>query len=645
LPLSSIHALSKTFSVFFVFSVCAVLSGAQQPTFRAGIDLLTVDASVVDEKGQPVTDLSAEDFTAVVDGQPRRVVSVRFLEDEMTAKSTTNRAALSFPIPMHVRNGFSGGRVVVFVVDRDSIGPGSERALLGAAGSVLDVLGPGDAAGAVSLPAAGVELTRELDRVRAALTRMTGSRPPQMSMGRERQVSWEEALGYERQDPQVIAQVVERECYGLRPDDSGLKNMCPDQLRDQARELLLVGRTQVRQTLSGLRSLVDGLAPLRGTKQVILLSGGMPFGFDLAQEYANFTNQAADAGIVIHAVNVEEFEAGAATARKVVSSPFGGRDHSAGLGAISAGTGGAFYMGVGSAKGVFDRLASEIASFYQVGIETLPTDRAGSLKRIEMAIKRPGLSVRSVRRAAVPGAPLVAGTDPLAALLQQPTDLADLPLAVGTYTMRGDDDSALRVVIATEVGDARAQPPMQWGFAVFTEGNVVATSRQRLDAAGPVTAGAISAKLLPGQYRLRVAAVDGAGRPGVTDLPLSVGLRAAGDLQFSDLMVGVADANGRVQARSSVPQGTPLAGIVEVMSADPAVLERVKVVFEIAPPGTEPMKRFVMGARSGTAPTILLNQVQMPTADFVPARYIVSAVPHLDDKPVGRVSRLLEITP
>ena len=144
---------------------------------------------------------------------------------------------------------------------------------------------------------------------------MTGARPPQMTMWRERQLSWEEALAYERQDPLVIAQVVERECYGLRPDDTGLKNMCPDQLRDQARELLLVGRGQVRQSLASLRSLVTQLASLRGTKQVILLSAGMPFGFDLAQEYANFTNQAADAGIVIHAVNVEEFEAGAATAR------------------------------------------------------------------------------------------------------------------------------------------------------------------------------------------------------------------------------------------------------------------------------------------------------------------------------------------
>jgi VWFA-related protein len=623
----------------------AVAAWQERPAFRAGIDLLTVDASVVDEKGQPVTDLSADDFTAIVDGQPRRVVSVRFLEEEMTARSTTHRAALSFPIPMHARNGFSGGRIVVFVVDRDSIAAGSERALLGAAGSVLDVLGAGDAAGAVTLPAAGVELTREHDRVRAALTRMTGSRPAQMSMWRERQMSWDEALAYERQDARVMAEVVERECYNIPPSGTGLTNMCPQQLVDQARELLLVGRTHVRQTLSALRSLVNGLAPLRGTKQVILLSGGMPFGFDLAQEYTNFTNQAADAGIVIHAVNVEEFEAGAATARKVVSSPFGGREHTAGLGAISAGTGGAFYMGVGSAAGVFQRLASEIASFYQVGVETLPADRAGSLKRIQLTVTRQGLSVRSVRRAAIPGAPVVPGTDPLATLLQQPTDLADLPLAVGTYTMRGDDDSALRVVIAAEVGDVRARPPLQWGFAVFNEGNVVATSRQRFDATAPVNAGAISARLLPGQYRLRVAAIDGEGRPGVTDLPLIVGLRAAGDLQFSDLMVGVADANGRVQARSSVPQGTPLAGIVEVMSADPAVFERVKTVFEIAPPGTEPMKRFVMGARSGAAPTILLNQVQMPTADFVPGRYIVSIVPHVDDKPVGRVSRLLEITP
>lgn len=629
---------SVTFAAIAIGATVSIASQGQ-PVFRAGIDLLTVEASVVDRDGRPVTNLRADEFGAVVDGQARRVVSVRFLETEAAA-----RTAAAPPIAMHVRNALGTGRIVVFVVDRDSISPNSERALLGAAGSVLDVLGPGDAAGAVSLPAGTVELTREHDRVRAALPRMTGTRGAQPMMWRDRQMSWEEALAYERQDRRVIAEVVERECYEI-PMGGGLpSNRCPAQLIDAARELLMMGRGQVRQTLAGLRSLVAQLAPLRGPKQVILMSGGLPFGVDLQPDYSSFARAASDAGIVFHAINIEEFEANA-SARKVVSSVFGGREHSAGLGAIAADTGGAFYMGVGSAAGVFERLSAELRSFYQIGIESLPGDRAGSTKPIELAVQRPEVFVRAVRRASIPGG-RAEGADPLPALLQQPTDIADLPLATAAYTMRGDDASRLRVVIATEVRDARARPPLQWAFAVLTGGNLVATSRQRLegDAGGGIQAGTISVKLPPGEYRLRVAAVDADGRPGVTDVPLFVGLRSAAGLDFSDLMLGIADTDGRVQARSTATRGATLSGIVELLSADPALLERSKAVFEIATPGSsEPLKRYLMGARSGSAPTILLAQIQAPTADLAPGRYIASVIPHVDDKPVGRVSRLFEI--
>ena len=52
------------FSVFFVSSVVAVVFAAQQPTFRAGIDLLTVDASVVDDKGRVSIDYASPPSTA-----------------------------------------------------------------------------------------------------------------------------------------------------------------------------------------------------------------------------------------------------------------------------------------------------------------------------------------------------------------------------------------------------------------------------------------------------------------------------------------------------------------------------------------------------------------------------------------------------
>src|SRR5438046_2542857 len=52
---------------------------AQTPSFRAGVEALPVDVTVVDDKGQPVRDLIASDFTVRVDGRPRRVASAHEL--------------------------------------------------------------------------------------------------------------------------------------------------------------------------------------------------------------------------------------------------------------------------------------------------------------------------------------------------------------------------------------------------------------------------------------------------------------------------------------------------------------------------------------------------------------------------------------
>jgi hypothetical protein len=130
----------------------------------------------------------------------------------------------------------------------------------------------------------------------------------------------------------------------------------------------------------------------------------------------------------------------------------------------------------------------------------------------------------------------------------------------------------------------------------------------------------------------------------VLERRIDVGLRGTPELQFSDLLVGVADAGGRLQPSARIPQGAPLSALVEMISADAALLERVKTVFEIVPGGSAmPVKRFVMGARPGTSAAIVTHQVETATADLKPGRYTASATPMIDDKPVGRVSRVFEI--
>ena len=52
----------------------------QRPVFRSGVDLIAVDAAVVDKDGNPIAGVKPEQFEVTVDGKPRRVVSAEFLE-------------------------------------------------------------------------------------------------------------------------------------------------------------------------------------------------------------------------------------------------------------------------------------------------------------------------------------------------------------------------------------------------------------------------------------------------------------------------------------------------------------------------------------------------------------------------------------
>ena len=87
----------------YALAACPVLLAAvpqaqQIPVFRAGVELLEVDVSVVDDDGEPITDLSGSDFTVSVDGEPRRIVSAQFI-DLRAAATAAREAAAAGAVP------------------------------------------------------------------------------------------------------------------------------------------------------------------------------------------------------------------------------------------------------------------------------------------------------------------------------------------------------------------------------------------------------------------------------------------------------------------------------------------------------------------------------------------------------------------
>ena len=385
-----------------------------------------------------------------------------------------------------------------------------------------------------------------------------------------------------------------------------------------------------------------------GPSIIVLISGGMRFDQELLGEYNQFAQQGGNCGCwCCTPFTWTNRPPMSRPSGARLTSAFGSREMSAGLTTIAGMTGGSFFYGVGSAAGVFDRIGTEITNFYELGLEALQTDADGKPRDLSVKVARDGLTVRTRAQVALDAsvAPKPGTPEALRTLLEQPTDINDLPLQVATYTTRGDDPSLLKVLLTAHVGATTIRAPVQWGFIVLNEENVIASGRSSLEkvetSPAVITA---SAKLLPGRQRIRFAAIDADGRAGVVDIPLTVGLRAAAGLQLSDLIVGSA-ASGRFLPSTRVRSGAPLAAMIEVMSSDAPRLSKTRVALEIVPDGTvEPVQRVLMAARTGIADTILLNEAQISTSALAPGRYTASATVLIDAQPVGKVSRGFEVS-
>ena len=71
------------------------------PTFRTGVNLVRVDVIVADDDGNPVTDLTKEEFEIIEDGRPQTIELFRHIRiDEHAVGGVTSAAGAE---PRHRR--------------------------------------------------------------------------------------------------------------------------------------------------------------------------------------------------------------------------------------------------------------------------------------------------------------------------------------------------------------------------------------------------------------------------------------------------------------------------------------------------------------------------------------------------------------
>jgi VWFA-related protein len=125
--MSSVQRAVSAGSILILLATAGLAQTTPQsraPMFKTGVDLVTVDLTVVDRDGAPIAGLSATDMTVLVDGTPRRVASLMWLP----------------PFGTPGQSALAAARTMVFVVDPSTMRPGQGIQLLHAAARYIDQL-------------------------------------------------------------------------------------------------------------------------------------------------------------------------------------------------------------------------------------------------------------------------------------------------------------------------------------------------------------------------------------------------------------------------------------------------------------------------------------------------------------------------
>jgi VWFA-related protein len=624
------------------------------PTFRTGVDVITVDVGVSDDRGRPVSDLRAPDFVVKIDGQVRRVVSADQVRIDVEA---AKRQAASRTETFFTSNQTPpAGRMIVIAVDQSNIRAGAARPLLMTAGKFLDRLSPADRVAFVAYPPPGprIDFTDNYVRIREAMNLVTGNQ--QRHDGQFNIGTWEARQIVDAHDESTRRAVVVRECGFL----AGFElERCAREIELEASNMVSVQRQTTAIALNGLRDLLIDLTFIEGPKALILLSEGLILEGLTTSELDEIVRLAAIGQVSINVMLMDVPRFDVTQAQMPPSATQDRELQVRGLENLASLSRGALFRIIGTGENAFDRLSSELSAYYLLGVEQGPGDRDGKRHRIDVEVKRRGVTLRS-RRAFVlsTSTPAKRTTqDRLVDALRTPFGMSELPMRLTSFSYQDPASNKVRVLLSAEIGQAGAKPAEYTvGFVLIDrEGRVAssASDKRRLEPGDGGTAplSYVAAAIVdPGVYSARFAAVDAEGRRGSVVRQVNAWKMSGEEFAVGDLIVAdVPKANEPLlpQVEPRVHEGR-VAAYVELYASAPATFDRTAVSVEVADDEDGPA---LIGAAAqlsqppGSQATTRLAQALVPARMLPPGRYVARVQITRDGKRAGVLIRPFILAP
>ena len=373
-----------------------------QPTFRAGAELVRVDVSVTGRNDQPVADLQAADFTVTEDDIPQTVQTVQFIKLDGQRKENTGES-------LQIR--------------------GLSQALVEAAKDDVRLF-------AIFLDDYHIDRVPSITiPLREALKGFIEQLQPTDLVVLMDPLTTLDSLRYTRDKQYLLDRIAKFE--GRRGELFPVRSAVEEAQLSQRN----VWELRAAVSLSALEAIITHFGGLReGRKSVLFVSEGPPVGMPGSAVYPRLEAalQAANRGnVTVHVLDP----------RPLGSAPFGGAES---LRRLSAETGGRAIVNTNNPEQGLKEVLADASAYYLVGYAPTRQLSDGKFHKINVRVKRPGVRV-SARRGY--WAPSEAETNPPPEAPPDPALAGALRELVAPGAPGGPDRRVIEMWVGSEPAD------------------------------------------------------------------------------------------------------------------------------------------------------------------------------------------------
>jgi VWFA-related protein len=373
-------------------------STTNQPTFRAGINFVRVDAIVTDKQGNPVGDLKATDFEVLEDGKPQTIEQFRFVRvDGSAPPETQGRIRTRADEERAAAN--DDARIFVFFLDDYHVRLGNSMA---ARKPLIDFvqtsLGPNDLVALMYplTPLDAVTLTRDHQMIARAIERFEGRKfNYEPKFPQEQRYALYPAETVERIRRQVSLSALEGLSVKLGALREGRKAVIvvsegytavlPPQLRDPVASMPGMGNPNRRNPLAGDNSVIEDRAEFTGQ-------------IDVQQEMQEVFNAANRSNTALYTVDPR----GLATGEFDISENVGMQRSNASLRqtqdtlrVLADETDGRAFVNRNDFGKAMKQIVADSSAYYLLGYNSSLAPQDGKFHEIKVRVKRSGTDVRA----------------------------------------------------------------------------------------------------------------------------------------------------------------------------------------------------------------------------------------------------------